>query len=135
MGLKHRLARIEAKTDLESFDLEDGSRFFYDRAKIGVELFMHVTDCLGAHDQPEWPEPPQIIEALIRAKDRRAACEQFFREGFMMFPYDMEALVERGELVRRSMVLDSEGRHYQPGEPVPCLSRGDGTLQGRRYRP
>jgi len=39
-----------------------------------------------------------------------------------MFPYDIEALVKRGEIVRRSLVAG-----YEPGEPIPCLSEDYGT--------
>jgi hypothetical protein len=46
------------------------------------------------------------------------ALEQVYGSGsFVIFPYDTEALVERGELVPRSMVVGKE-----LGEPLPDLS-------------
>jgi len=80
VGLKDRLRRAERQGDVESFELVDGSRFYYDRMEVGIGVFLHTTECLRAHDQPEWPQPPEIIEALTRAKHREAAFDQFFRE-------------------------------------------------------
>jgi hypothetical protein len=61
---------------------------------------------------------PQTVRAILRAKDRAAALAQIYGGGdFDTFPYDKEALVERGELVPRSMVV---GREL--GEPLPDLS-------------
>jgi hypothetical protein len=119
MGIRDRLRRIEADHQLERFQLADGGWYSYDRATAGPKLFLHVTDCLCAHDNPEWPEPPPLLKAMARAKHRRAVLDHFFREGFLMFPYDVEAFYERGEFIRRSMVVDSSGRHYEPGEPIP----------------
>jgi hypothetical protein len=46
---------------------------------------------------------------LNRAKDRAAALAQVYgRGGLDIFPYDPEALVERGELVPRSIVAGRE---------------------------
>ena len=124
MGLKGKMRRLEraATEKLESFELEDRSRYYYDAMEAGIGVFLHTTERLRSHDQPEWPEPPEIIKALARAKNRKAAFDRFFGGGFVLFPYDPEAFVERRELVRHSLVVG-----YEPGEPIPCLSKDHGT--------
>ena len=76
-------------------------------------------NCLRAQGEGKstFPEPPDTIKALTRARDRRAALEQVAGGTFDVFPYDKQVLVERGELVPRSMVA---GREL--GESVEDLS-------------
>jgi hypothetical protein len=68
--VKDKLRRLEraARGHLVSFELEDGSRFYYDPAS--PEMFLHICDCLRNHDKPERPEPPELVKAIARAKDR-----------------------------------------------------------------
>lgn len=103
--------------NLESFVLEDGSRFYYDPQS--AEMFLHMCECLRAHDKPERPEPPELVKAIARARDRRAAYEQVTDGAgtFSGIPYDTEALIERGEIVPVSLVV---GRKL--GEKLPDLS-------------
>jgi hypothetical protein len=122
MALKGWLKRLEqaARGDLANFMLEDGSRHYFD-PKSG-ELFLHGCACLRAqHAGVPFPEPPETIKALRRARDRGAALEQVAggeASGTLgIFPYDPEALVERGVLVPRSLVA---GREL--GAPVEDLS-------------
>jgi hypothetical protein len=78
-----------------------------------------MCECLKNHGKPEQPEPPELVKALARARARRRAYADF-TEGAGMFsdlPYDVEALVERGEIVPRSLVA---GREL--GEPIEDLS-------------
>jgi hypothetical protein len=115
------LKRLErdASRDLASFALEDGSRHYYDPES--GEIFLHSMDCLDAQGEGEtsFPELPETVKAIARARDRRAALEQLYPGGsFGVFPYGPEALVERGELVPRSMVA---GRELGDG-PMPDLS-------------
>ena len=94
---------------MESFELEDGSRHYYDR--VSGERFLHSMACLRAQGEGKttFPEPPETLLAITRAKDRRAALAQVYHpDAFDIFPYDTEALVERGELVPRSMVAGRE---------------------------
>ena len=111
------LRRLEAalRGHLASFELEDGSRFCWDRES--GELFLHLCECLRNHDKPERPVPPELLKALTRAKDRRAAYMEVFGTYRDMLPYDEQALVERGEIVPISLVV---GREL--GEPLPDLS-------------
>jgi hypothetical protein len=118
VGFRDKMRRLEnaARDNLASFELVDGSRFYYDPAS--PELFLHICDCLTNHDKPKRPEPPEMVKALARAKDRRAAFSQTVEGGDMgLFPYEVEALVERGEIVPRSLVVG-----YELGEPLPDLS-------------
>jgi hypothetical protein len=119
MGLRGKLRRLErdAREGLGSFILEDGSRHYFNPKS--AEIFMHSMACLCAQGEREpFPEPPETLKALARARDRGAVLNQLYPNGsFSVFPYEPEALVERGELVPRSMVV---GREL--GEPLPDLS-------------
>jgi hypothetical protein len=111
MTLRGQLKRLEQslRGTLESFVLEDGSRHYYD--PTSGECFLHSMDCLRAQGEGEttFPEPPETIKAITRARDRAAALNQLYLDGsFGVFPYDVDALLERGELVPRSMVAGRE---------------------------
>jgi hypothetical protein len=100
MGLRGWVRRLEhaARGNLESFILEDGTRHYYDPES--GEVFLHGCDCIraGAEGEP-FPEPPKTIKALTRARNRAAALDTACGGGFGLFPYEREALLERGELV------------------------------------
>ena len=118
MGLRDKLRRLErgANDHLRSFVLEDGSRHYYDPAS--GERFLHSCDCLRAQGSGEpFPEPPATVKAIARARDRGAALGQVYPKGVGMFPYEVEALAQRGDLVPRSLVV---GREL--GEPIEDLS-------------
>jgi hypothetical protein len=122
MGLRRWLSRLEHAArdnlEMESFELEDGSRYYYD--PVSPERFLHSMECQDAQGDGEttFPQPPETVRALLRARDRAAALEQVYQSGsFVIFPYEHEALVERGELVPRYMVA---GREL--GEWLPDLS-------------
>src|SRR4051812_27181086 len=120
MALRSWLKRLERGTreNLASFALEDGSRYYYDPES--GDCFLHSWDCLMAQGDGEpFPEPPETVKAIARARDRRAALEQLYPGGsFGLFPYEPEALIERGELVPRSLVV---GRELGDGQ-IPDLS-------------
>jgi hypothetical protein len=119
MGLRGWLKRLErdARDGLASFILEDGSRYYFD--PTSGECFLHSMDCLRAQGDCEpFPEPPETVKTIAEARDRRAALNQLYPNGsFGIFPYEVDALVERGELLPRSLVA---GREL--GEPLPDLS-------------
>jgi hypothetical protein len=119
MGLRDELSRLRAslRGELESFELTDGNRFWFDPQAVGAELFLHGCACLRAGAPENRPEPPEILRALVRAKDRRAAFHALAPNP--MFPYSYEAFVERGELVHRSMVAgrDVDGACADMSEP------------------
>jgi hypothetical protein len=120
VGLRAKVRTLEriARGQVESFELADGSLHYYD--PVSPERFLHTMNCLRAQGNGEttFPEPPETVRAITRAKDRAAALEQVYGSGsFVIFPYDTEALMERGELVPRPMVV---GREL--GEWLPDLS-------------
>jgi hypothetical protein len=125
MPLRGWIKRLEhaAREDLASFELEDGSRHYYD--PVSPDRFLHSMDCLRAQGDGEtsFPEPPVTVRAITRAKDRAAALEQVYQSGsFDIFPYEPEALVERGKLVPRSMVAGRElGEVLEDTSPSPSL--------------
>ena len=116
---KLRRPESAARDHLASFELEDGSKLCYD--PVSAERFLHSLECLRAQGEGKtsFPEPPVTVRALLRAKDRAAALEQVYGGGgsFTLIPYDTETLVQRGELVPRSMVVGKE-----LGEELPDLS-------------
>jgi len=106
MGLKGIIKRLElaARGDMQSFVLTDGSKHYY--SPSSPERFLFACDCMRASysGEPYPPSPPTIL-ALCKARNRAAAVEQVLGGSFFRtFPYDPEALIERGELVERSMV-------------------------------
>ena len=114
MGLRDELNRLRAslRGELESFDLEGGGKYWYDPQAVGAELFLHGCACLRAGAPENRPEPPEIVRALAKAKDRRAAFHALAPNP--MFPYEREAFIRDGLLIHRSMVA---GRDVH-GEPV-----------------
>ncbi len=108
MALRDKLRRLEKtmRGKLASFELADGSRYFYEPEAAWGELFLHGSDCLEADYRSEQrPEPPEILTAVARAKDRRSAVERLYAPDSHPFTaYDLEALVERGEFLPRSFL-------------------------------
>jgi hypothetical protein len=113
MGPRRRLQRLEkaAQGKLGYFVLREGGRYWFDPDSAHIELFTHSMNSMRADygGEPR-PHPPEIMRALARAKDRKAALEGLYsEEGSMpLSAYNLEALVERGELVPRSFVASRE---------------------------
>ena len=123
MGLRDELRRVRASLhdELASFDLADGSRFWYDPYAVGAELFLYGCASLRAGAPANRPEPPDIVRALTKARDRRAAFAAVAPNP-AMFPYERLALVERGDLVHRSLVAGRDADESAPSdlsEPGP----------------
>ncbi len=105
MGLRGKLRRLERGTrgNLARLVLEDGSRYYYNPES--AECFLHACDCVRARSEgAPFPEPPETIKALTRARNRAGALEAACGGGFGLFPYEVEALLERGELVPVSWI-------------------------------
>ncbi len=63
------------RSNLDSFVLEDGARFYFEPES--PELFKHCMDCLRAQGAGKpFPEPPEVVKALSRARNREAAYHQ-----------------------------------------------------------
>jgi hypothetical protein len=77
MGLRGWIKRLErgARGELESFELLDGSTYYYDRLETYKELFLHAWDLqLG---KGEWSEPPEVYRKMCEARDLAEVLERF----------------------------------------------------------
>ena len=113
--MRRELARMrEQVVGNESIVLNDGSRYRYDRTSVAMERFKHTAAAIRAdyEGRPRPVEPPEILRAVARARNRRVALEKLYPEWETQRPfcaYDLEALVETGELVPLP---------FAPGYPV-----------------
>ena len=97
-----RLERA-SREDLASFELLDGSRYYFDPAS--PELFMHWYECGKAGSARNWPEPPEVMRKVAEAKDVERAIELVRAEGsWVFFVYDIEVLVAERTLQPRGLV-------------------------------
>ncbi len=121
MGVKSRLARLQKamRGRLSSFELAGGSRHWFNPEHVYKEIFLHSAASMRAdYKRRARPEPPEILRIIVRARDCREAVETVFPgNGAVFIAYDLEALVEHGELVPRSFVAGQEH-----GEPLEDLS-------------
>jgi hypothetical protein len=106
VGLRGWLKRLErgARENLESFELLDGSTYYFDRLETSKELFLHAYDLqLGRGEK--WAEPPEVYRKICEARDPAAAIERLKHEspqGAFVDPaalYDTDALVRERRLV------------------------------------
>ena len=108
MGLREKIARLQKAMEsrVDYIELADGSRYFYEPGEVWSELFLHGSNCLEADYQSEpRPEPPEILKAIAKAKDRRRTGERLYGpNSYPFMGYDLESLVERGEFVPRSFL-------------------------------
>lgn len=117
MGLKSKLARLQKaiRGNLSSFELRNGTTFWYEPGEAWQAIFLHGTTCLRADFEGESrPDPPEILQAVAKAKDRRAAVERLYPPGSTPFAaYDVDALIERGTYEPRSFLAGVEyGEEY-----------------------
>jgi hypothetical protein len=105
MGLRGWIKRLERRAlgDLESFELLDGSTYYYDRLQTYKELFLHACDLqLG---KGEWPEPPEVYCKMCEARDVAEVLERLKPENpegaFVNLAelYDTDVLVNERRLV------------------------------------
>jgi hypothetical protein len=104
MGLRSWLRKLErvSREELASFELLDGSLYFYDPAT--PELFMHWYDCIGAGNPDSWPAPPEVVRKLTEAKDPRAALAEVMGDGDDYLTYEPEILINERRLEPRSLI-------------------------------
>jgi hypothetical protein len=122
MGFRQKLERLRksAEGELESFELLDGSRYFFD--PLSPELFLHFCNCAAAGSAHNWPEPPEQVRKLCEAKNPKAALEQIYPEGpgsFYSLVYDPEVLIGERRLEPRGLVAerDAETGEWHPRDP------------------
>src|SRR5215204_910494 len=70
-----RLER-DARGHLESFELLDGSTYYYDGLETYKELFLHAYD-VHIGDAHKWPEPPEVYRKMCEARDVAAVLKRF----------------------------------------------------------
>jgi len=119
MGTKGRLRRLQRamRGKLDFIELADGSRHYFDPEEAVKDNFLFLTGCMRAEYKREpRPEPPELLRAVSNARDRGEALSRVMG-GYNHLPLDEGLLVERGELVPRSLVA---GRDVN--EPVRDLS-------------
>jgi hypothetical protein len=128
--MRSKLRRLEnaARSYLASFELLDGSRYYFD--PTSSERFLFWCEYLRADSAHHWPEPPEVYKKLTEAKYPERALDEIGGGGsFGTFPYDPEVLVNERRLEPRGLVTryDPEtGEHHvvDPWEhyPTPDLS-------------
>jgi hypothetical protein len=97
----NRLRHLErgARTHARYFRLEDGSRYYYQPQEVAEALFVHSASARRAQYLGEpLPDPPPVLQAVLRAQDRGIALEAVAGQ---FFYYDRDALIEQGQLVPR----------------------------------
>jgi hypothetical protein len=117
MGLRGWLKRLErgASEDLESFVLEDGSTYYYDRLETSKELFLYAHDVqLG--NAEKWAEPPEVFRKMCEARDPALVLKRFEPESPTRAFVDPTALFDTDALVRRERRLVPVS--YKPPEDL-----------------
>ena len=105
MGLRAKVGRLEhaMRDTMDSFELADGTRYFFAPREVFWSTFKFFTDSMRADGKGEpRPEPPELLKAVAGARDRREALARVMR-GSSFLPVEREALVERGEFVPRPL--------------------------------
>ena len=116
MTLKAQLKRLERglRGTLESFVLEDGSRYHYDRLETYKELFLYAYHVqLGRGD--EWLEPPEVYRKICEARDPAAVLERFEPENPQSAFVDPAALFDTDALVNERRLVPIS---YEPPEDL-----------------
>ena len=105
MGLRGWLKRLErgASEDLASFELLDGSTFYYDRLETYKELFVHAYDVQVG--KGEWPEPPEVYRKMCEARDVAEVLEQLKPEDPERSLVNLAALYDTDVLVRERRLV------------------------------
>jgi hypothetical protein len=116
MPLRSWIKRLErsARGNLASFELLDGTRFYF--YPLSGDLFLHWVACLQAGSAHNWPEPPEVIRKVCEAKDVRRALEEALGEGeWSVFVYDPEVIINERRLEPRGLVTRCDpqtGKHH-----------------------
>ncbi len=132
--MRSKLRRLEraARGHLASFELLDGSCYYFDRTS--GELFLHWCECLRADSAHHWPEPPGPYKKLTEAKYPERALDEIHgsEDSLGTFPYDPEVLINERRLEPRGLVTryDPEtGEHHirDPWEHQPAEDLSEGA--------
>jgi hypothetical protein len=104
MGVKDKLTHLEraARGEVESFELRDGSRFYFDYLQTARAMYLHSIKCHTADTVEEWPAPLQIHLKLLEARDPATVLTHLDPPGgpqFAPLPYDRNTLISERRLV------------------------------------
>jgi hypothetical protein len=121
MATRDRLRRLQKAMhgNIDSFELADGSRYWFDPAGACKELFGYWSASLRAvHREEPRPNPPEILKAVAGAADRERAFRQAYSQAPTLWcPLDTETLILRGELVPHSLMPGRDAEEPSPGYP------------------
>jgi hypothetical protein len=102
VGLRSWIKRLEreARGNLETFELLDGSRYYYDPWETNKRLFLHAYDMYLGITSPA----PEIFHKICEAKDPEAVLATIAAEnpGEFVDPaalYDFDALIHERKLM------------------------------------
>jgi hypothetical protein len=108
-----RLER-DARGHLESFELLDGSTYYYDRLETDKELFLYAYDVEVGNAQ-KWSEPPEVYRKMCEARDPAAVLERFKPENAQSAFVDPAALFDTDALVNERRLVPIS---YEPPEDL-----------------
>jgi hypothetical protein len=87
---------------LEAIEQRDGTMFYFEPEEVSKDMFLFFSNSLIAvYHGEERPDPPQVVHAIARARDREKAFRTVFPEGPSFFVLDERALIEHGKIVPR----------------------------------
>jgi hypothetical protein len=111
MGLKGKLDKLQKamRGRLASFELADGTRYYYDPQEAYSDAFLFFSNSLRSdHTGEPRPEPPEVLLAVAGARDREDALSRALGGFAHILPVDREALISRGTFKPRSLVQGVE---------------------------
>ena len=104
--MRRWIKRLEhaARGDLESFELLDGSQYFYNATEVHKQLFVHACDLqLGRR-----PGPPEVLTKICEARNPAAVLERFKPEHPEQAFVDLSACYETAALVEDRRLVPFE---------------------------
>jgi hypothetical protein len=103
VGLRDWLRKLErdSRSDMPSFELLDGTRFYHTQA---AELYLYYHHCIGTHPD-EWTPVPEPLMKVLEARDTYEALRAIGAYSYEdIFPYSFDAIIRDRQLVPRSLV-------------------------------
>jgi hypothetical protein len=114
MGINRRLIRRlerDVRGDLDSFELLDGSRYYFDPLRTFEELFL----CAYGLQLGQVGEPPELYRKLCEAKDPVAVLKRLAPEN------PQHAFVNPSELYDRDVLINER-------RLIPCVAEAPEEL-------
>jgi hypothetical protein len=109
-----RSLRREAREDLDSFELLDGSTYYYDPLETGKVMFMYAYDVqLG--EAEKWPEPPEVYRKICEARDPAAVLKR-------LAPENPSSFVDVAQIFDADILVNERRLAPLAVEPVEDLS-------------